>query len=238
MDKPSYYAILTADVRYDRNLKPLARLLFAEITALCNKEGYCWASNQYFADLYEVDKTTVSGWIGQLKARGYLTVQLQYKEGSKQILNRYIKINGEGIDEITKTSFQKDVDPIDQKTKVNTKTNTKTNITVNNVDDFDSFWKFYPRKASKDAARKAWIKLRPDVHVMQMIADNVKERVEKGEWRKDNQSFILHASTYLNQKRWEDEVVDQQTQTQTRTNPDSMKSISVMDKITDRSWAE
>ena len=238
MDKPSYYAILTADVRYDRNLKPLARLLFAEITALCNKEGYCWASNQYFADLYEVDKTTVSGWIGQLKARGYLTVQLQYKEGSKQILNRYMKINGEGVDEIINTPFQKDVEPIDQKTKVNTKTNTKTNITVNNVDDFDSFWKFYPRKASKDAARKAWIKLRPDVHVMQMIADNVKERVEKGEWRKDNQSFILHASTYLNQKRWEDEVVDQQTQTQTRTNPDSMKSISVMEKITDRSWAE
>jgi len=236
MDKPSYYAILTADVRYDKTLKPLARLLFAEITALCNKEGYCWASNQYFADLYEVDKTTVSGWIGQLKTRGYLTVQLEYKEGSKQILNRYMKINGEGIDEITKTSFQKDVDPIDQKTKGNTKTNTKTNITVNNVDDFDSFWKFYPRKASKEAARKAWEKLRPDQHIMQMIADNVKERVEKGEWRKDNQSFILHASTYLNQKRWEDEVLDQQTQT--RTNPESIKSVSVMDKLVDRSWAD
>ena len=236
MDKPSYYAILTADVRYDKTLKPLARLLFAEITALCNKEGYCWASNQYFADLYEVDKTTVSGWIGQLKTRGYLTVQLEYKEGSKQILNRYMKINGEGIDEITKTSFQKDVDPIDQKTKGNTKTNTKTNITVNNVDDFDSFWKFYPRKASKDAARKAWEKLRPDQHIMQMIADNVKERVDKGEWRKDNQSFILHASTYLNQKRWEDEVLDQQTQA--RTDPESIKSVSVMDKLVDRSWAD
>jgi len=238
MDKPSYYAILTADVRYDKTLKPLARLLFAEITALCNKEGYCWASNQYFADLYEVDKTTVSGWIGQLKTRGYLTVQLQYKEGSKQILNRYMKINGEGIDEIINTPFRKDVDPIDQKTKVNTKTNTKTNITVNNVDDFDAFWKFYPRKASKDAARKAWTKLKPDQNIMKMIADNVRERVEKGEWRKDNQSFILHASTYLNQKRWEDEVVDQKTQTQTRTNPDSMKSVSVMEKIIDRSWAE
>ena len=236
MDKPSYYAILTADVRYDKTLKPLARLLFAEITALCNKEGYCWASNQYFADLYEVDKTTVSGWIGQLKTRGYLTVQLEYKEGSKQILNRYMKINGEGIDEITKTSFQKDVDPIDQKTKGNTKTNTKTNITVNNVDDFDSFWKFYPRKASKEAARKAWEKLRPDQHIMQMILDNVRERVEKGEWRKDNQSFILHASTYLNQKRWEDEVLDQQTQAQ--TDPESIKSVSVMDKLVDRSWAE
>ena len=236
MDKPSYYAILTADVRYDKTLKPLARLLFAEITALCNKEGYCWASNQYFADLYEVDKTTVSGWIGQLKTRGYITVQLEYKEGSKQILNRYMKINGEGIDEITKTSFQKDVDPIDQKTKVNTKTNTKTNITVNSVGDFDSFWRFYPRKAGKEAARKAWAKLRPDQHIMQMIADNVKERVEKGEWRKDNQSFILHASTYLNQKRWEDEVVDQQKQT--RTDPESIKGVSVMDKLVDRSWAE
>ena len=236
MDKPSYYAILTADVRYDKTLKPLARLLFAEITALCNKEGYCWASNQYFADLYEVDKTTVSGWIGQLKTRGYLTVQLEYKEGSKQILNRYMKINGEGIDEIINTPLQKDVDPIDQKTKVNTKTNTKTNIKVNTIGDFDSFWRFYPRKAGKEAARKAWLKLRPDVHIMQMIADNVKERVEKGEWRKDNQSFILHASTYLNQKRWEDEVVDQQKQT--RTDPESIKGVSVMDKLADRSWAE
>jgi len=236
MDKPSYYAILTADVRYDKTLKPLARLLFAEITALCNKEGYCWASNQYFADLYEVDKTTVSGWIGQLKTRGYLTVQLEYKEGSKQILNRYMKINGEGIDEIINTPFQKDVEPIDQKTKVNTKTNTKTNITVNSIGDFDSFWRFYPRKAGKEAARKAWLKLRPNEHIMQMIADNVKDRVEKGEWRKDNQSFILHASTYLNQKRWEDEVVDQQKQT--RTDPESIKGVSVMDKLVDRSWAD
>ena len=236
MDKPSYYAILTADVRYDKTLKPLARLLFAEITALCNKEGYCWASNQYFADLYEVDKTTVSGWIGQLKTRGYLTVQLEYKEGSKQILNRYMKINGEGIDEIINTPLQKDVDPIDQKTKVNTKTNTKTNIKVNSIGDFDSFWRFYPRKAGKEAARKAWLKLRPDQHIMQMIDDNVKERVEKGEWRKDNQSFILHASTYLNQKRWEDEVLDQQKQT--RIDPESIKSVPVMDKVVDRSWAD
>lgn len=236
MDKPSYYAILTADVRYDKTLKPLARLLFAEITALCNKEGYCWASNQYFADLYEVDKTTVSGWIGQLKTRGYITVQLEYKEGSKQILNRYIKINGEGIDEMINTPLQNDVYPIDQKTKVNTTVNTKTNITVNSIGDFDSFWRFYPRKAGKEAARKAWAKLRPDEHIMQLILDNVRERVEKGEWRKDNQSYILHASTYLNQKRWEDEVLEQQTQT--RTNPDSIKSVSVMDKLVDRSWAD
>ena len=103
MDKPSYFAILTADVWYDKTLKPLARLLYAEITALCNKEGYCWSSNQYFADLYEVDPKTVSGWIGQLKTKGYITVQLEYKEGTKQVLKRYIRINEGGMDKIMDT---------------------------------------------------------------------------------------------------------------------------------------
>ena len=206
MEKPSYFAILIADVRYDKTLKPLARLLYAEITALCNKEGYCWAGNQYFADLYEVDKNTVSGWIGQLKTRGYITVQLEYKEGTKQILNRYIRINGEGIHKIIDTSLQKDSYPINEIIEVN---NTFNN-TVNNKDYFSQFWDFYPRKAGKEAARKAWEKLQPNEELMTLIANNIKERIDKGEWRKDNKSYILHASSFLNQKRWEDEVLEKQ----------------------------
>ena len=155
MDKPSYFAILTADVRYDKTLKPLARLLYAEITALCNKEGYCWSSNQYFADLYEVDPKTVSGWIGQLKTKGYITVQLEYKEGTKQVLKRYIRINEGGMDKIMDTlpikkcipSPQNDGDPPhkimeDNKTINNTFNNTTNKGTrftppsVNEVNDY------------------------------------------------------------------------------------------------------
>jgi hypothetical protein len=210
MEKPSYFAILTANVRYDKTLKPLARLLYAEITALCNKEGYCWAGNQYFADLYEVDKNTVSGWIGQLKTRGYITVQLEYKEGTKQILNRYIRINGEGIHKIIDTSLQKDSYPINEIIEVNKTINNTFNNTVNNKDYFSQFWDFYPRKAGKEAARKAWEKLQPNEELMTLIANNIQERIDKGEWRKDNKSYILHASTFLNQKRWEDEVLEKQ----------------------------
>ena len=210
MEKPSYFAILTADVRYDKTLKPLARLLYAEITALCNKEGYCWAGNQYFADLYEVDKNTVSGWIGQLKTRGYITVQLEYKEGTKQILNRYIRINGEGIHKIIDTSLQKDGYPINEIIEVNKTINNTFNNTVNNKDYFSEFWDFYPRKAGKEAARKAWNNLQPNEELMALIANNIQERIDKGEWRKDNKSYILHASTFLNQKRWEDEVLEKQ----------------------------
>jgi len=236
MDKPAYYAIIPATVRYDKRLTPNAKLLYGEITALCHQEGYCWAGNQYFADLYEVSKTSISTWIGNLKDAGHITVEMNYKEGSKHILNRYIRILGEGIQENLDTPTRKLEHPIQENLRDNNTVNTTSNITVNNIGDFDSFWRFYPRKAGKEAARKAWAKLRPDTHIMQMIADNVKERVEKGEWRKDNQSYILHASTYLNQKRWEDEVLEQHTQT--RTNPESIKSVSVMDKLVDRSWAE
>ena len=236
MDKPAYYAIIPATVRYDKQLTPNAKLLYGEITALCHQEGYCWAGNQYFADLYEVSKTSISTWIGNLKDAGHITVEMNYKEGSKHILNRYIRILGEGIQENLHTPTRKLNDPIQENLRDNNTVNNTKNITPNNIGDFDSFWTFYPRKAGKQAARKAWAKLRPDMHIMQMISDNVKERVEKGEWRKDNQSFILHASTYLNQKRWEDEVLDQQTQT--RTNPESIKGVSVMDKLVDRTWAE
>jgi len=155
MEKPSYFAILTADVRYDKTLKPLARLLYAEITALCNKEGYCWSSNQYFADLYEVDPKTVSGWIGQLKTKGYITVQLEYKEGTKQVLKRYIRINKGGMDEIMDTlpikkwipSPQNDGDPPhkimeDNKTINNTFNNTTnkgTRFTPPSVDEVSDY---------------------------------------------------------------------------------------------------
>ncbi|MGX8233977.1 conserved phage C-terminal domain-containing protein [Bacillus subtilis] len=90
--KKSYYAIIPANVRYDNNIRPNAKLLYGEITALCNEKGYCWATNQYFADLYSVSKKSVSNWINELVEQGYITNELIYKEGSKEILHRYIRI--------------------------------------------------------------------------------------------------------------------------------------------------
>ena len=80
-DKPSYYAIIPANVRYDKRLTDKAKLLYGEITCLTNKTGECWASNQYFADLYEVSKQTISNTISVLIKYGYITSELIYKEG-------------------------------------------------------------------------------------------------------------------------------------------------------------
>ena len=91
-DKPSYYAIIPANVRYDKRLTDKAKLLYGEITCLTNKAGECWASNQYFADLYGVSKQTISNTISLLIKYGYITSELIYKDGGKEVEKRVLKI--------------------------------------------------------------------------------------------------------------------------------------------------
>ncbi|GAB6390813.1 MAG: helix-turn-helix domain-containing protein [Treponematales bacterium] len=88
-NEPSYYAVIPASVRYDKNLPMGARLLYGEITALCRKEGYCWAGNGYFAELYDVSERTVSNWIACLSER-YITIRFEYRSGSREIARRLI----------------------------------------------------------------------------------------------------------------------------------------------------
>ena len=92
MDKPSYYAVIPANVRYDEYLPAGAKLLYGEITALCNKEGFCWATNAYFADLYSISTKTVSRWVTQLKDSGYVNVVLNHKTGTSNEQTRKISI--------------------------------------------------------------------------------------------------------------------------------------------------
>ena len=92
MEKPSYYAIIPANVRYDKRLTDKAKLLYGEITCLTNKTGECWASNQYFADLYGVSKQTISNTISLLIKYGYITSELIYKDGGKEVEKRVLKI--------------------------------------------------------------------------------------------------------------------------------------------------
>ena len=138
----NYYAIIPADVRYDKRLKPLARLLYGEITALCNEKGYCWASNSYFAELYEVSDITISRYISELKEYGY--IKCIYDKTQENIDKRKIYIipsyqNGQdGINkndntvltEMIRPSYQNDQDGINKNDKHNNTDNNTDNNTV------------------------------------------------------------------------------------------------------------
>jgi hypothetical protein len=93
MEKPNYYSITPATVRYDKRLTLGARMLYGEITCLTNQKGYCFASNSYFAELYQISTKTVSRWISQLSEYNYVLLDFEYKENSKEVSRRKIYIN-------------------------------------------------------------------------------------------------------------------------------------------------
>lgn len=128
----AYYAIIPANVRYDKDLAPNAKLLYGEITALCNEKGYCWASNQYFAELYGVSILSIKRWVNSLVTKGYVYRTLTYKPNSKEVDKRILSIDG-GI-KIDTTSVQKCYDPsIKNDTSSSIKNDTDNNTSINNT---------------------------------------------------------------------------------------------------------
>ena len=92
MTKPNYYAIIPAEVRYSKKLTPNAKLLYAEITALCNMNGKCTASSEYFCRLYEVSRVSIQKWLKNLEDNNHINRVNIYRQGSKEILTRVITL--------------------------------------------------------------------------------------------------------------------------------------------------
>ena len=134
MEHPSYYSILTANVRYDPRLKNHAdcKVLYSEITALSNKYGYCHATNKYFAKLYDRPVPTISKWINLLKDCGYLKV-VMIKDG-KQIKERRIYPVSTPINVDVNTYLGKREEGINGNVKSPINVDVKENITsINNT---------------------------------------------------------------------------------------------------------
>lgn len=133
--KPNYYAIIPANVRYDKDLTPNAKLLYGEITALSNQEGYCWATNSYFASLYGVSNVSVSKWVSQLENKNYVQTKLVYEKNSKQIKERRIYIQP-CIKENFNTPIKEKFNTYETKVNQGTKEKFKDNSTsINNTNN-------------------------------------------------------------------------------------------------------
>lgn len=112
LERPNYYAVIPAEVRYS-DVSSSAKLLYAEITALANKTGTCWASNKYFADLYKVSINSVSRWVTELESAGFVSTKVNKAYGNR----RYIRL-----------TIHKNVESYPQKRVVN---NNKNNNNLN-----------------------------------------------------------------------------------------------------------
>ena len=134
MTKPNYFAIIPAEVRYNKELPDKAKLLYAEITCLCNFRGNCWATNEYFARIYEVTVDTISKNIKLLEKNGLLRIKYIYN--GNVISKRIISIAKKHVG-LSPANVKKDVGADVKKHVENIKITTSTinsNKTLDNAD--------------------------------------------------------------------------------------------------------
>lgn len=137
--KPSYYSILTADVRYHDKLSPFDKLLYSDITALTNKKGYCNASNKYFSKVFNKSIRAISRSISTLSDNSLITTTL-IRDENNEIVERKIYLNQTvsiGMEENVYTPIAKNDDtPIAKNVQYNNTSNINTtskNIKSNNI---------------------------------------------------------------------------------------------------------
>ncbi|MFD3387311.1 conserved phage C-terminal domain-containing protein [Ligilactobacillus salivarius] len=161
-ERPNYYSILTADVRYDKELKANEKLLFSEITALANKYGYCTASNGYLADLYGVKKTTISHWLIHLKEKNYISIEIE-RNDKKEIVSRKIYPLSTPIAQKSNRYSTNEQDPIAQKSKENITSINNINSEVDKESksdrfDYDKFISWFNEITGRSFSSKALFK--------------------------------------------------------------------------------
>lgn len=210
-EQPSYYSIITANVRYDNRLTDSEKLLFAEITSLSNKYGYCTATNSYFARLYEVVKETISRRISNLTKYGYLKIET-VKDG-KQIKQRKmypLTQSSIPIDVKINTPIDNSVNtPIDANVKENNTSINNTSINnINRTDNsatdvtrerFEEWWKLYDKKLDKKKAFslfKSALKKHEFETIMNGTREYLKTITDK-QYQKYPKTFLSQES-YLN----------------------------------------
>lgn len=231
--KPAYWAVLPARVRYDPELRPNAKLLYAEITAMADATGYCWASNAYLAELFAISPRTVRELVQSLERKGYLSVEVIRDPGNNAVVERRIWVDRPAIVEEPEAtpsgenppypsgenppdpsgenppleqSKDRNIPPIVPQRGRRTKGPKKPKAAPDwKPDRFAAFWDYYPRGESKQAAIRAWDNLKPDDDLLAVMGRALEIQKASKMWQ--DGVGIPYASTWLNQRRWEEVVL-------------------------------
>ena len=220
IEKPAYWAVLPAGVRYDETLPASAKLLYAEISSLTNQEGYCYASNAYFMALYGISDATVLRLLRVLEQRGY--IRREDAVGGKTQRRIYAGINPAAAAPADPPSKMKgppvknDGGPPSKMKGGTIKSNNISNNPpeaprrgrrVKSIPDwkpdlFERFWKKYPRHEDRAKAVEEWDRLKPDLELMKNMSAALDRMMKSDEWRRG--IGIPYACRWLRYRRWED----------------------------------
>lgn len=209
------------EIWLSEDLTTLEKILLVEIDSLEDEEKGCFASNKYFADFFKLTNGRISQIINNLNKKKYISIDYQYK--GKEIEKRILRINRPPYPEVF-NKLNRYLENDDRGVKFskegyleNAKDN---NIYINNIIDnkkkiiikekFETFWKAYPKKLNRAKALTWFEKHLPDDETFNTIMIKLEMFKNTDQWQKDNGQYIPYATTWLNQKRWEDEIESEQ----------------------------
>ena len=120
------YSICFNEWALDKDIKNELGLLLI-ISSLCATRGYCFASNSYFAKLFDIDEVSVSRKLKILEDKKYITIE--YKKQGYRVTERIIKVTKLSVNKNVNRSVNKIVNGTVNK---NVKEN---NISINNINN-------------------------------------------------------------------------------------------------------
>lgn len=221
----AFWGVIPAPVRGDQTLTDKAKLLYADLSALADEKGYCWASNEYLAQLYKCGERTISRCISQLADLGFIRVEIVPNKGSKGNVERRIFLGIFSIDKIGSTANFGETG-IDKNGETTLYCNSYGITGRNKRNDnnphtpkggmgrsvpkwkperFEKFWAYYRRNVrgeNRSGAVKAWDKLKPDDDLIAEIGRALVKLGKTEAWQRGIGK--PYASTFLNGRKWED----------------------------------
>ena len=223
MDRPSYWAVIPATVRYDPDLPPNAKLLYGEITALSGAQGYCYAQNRYFSALFGLSDRSVCRLLAALAKGGYLRTDVLRDPATNAVRERRLyAVYGQGDEPAPPDHFagtppdKNDGTPPDKNGGENNtsieyippivpqkgdgkKTRKNKSTPAWKPERFEKFWAYYPRHEDRVAAVRAWDRLKPDDATLAAMGQALERQKATPGWP------APYACRYLSHRRWEDE---------------------------------
>ena len=157
--KKNYYAVIPASVRYDDKLTPNAKLMYGEITSLCNEKGFCWATNIYFAKLYNVSRVSISKWINQLEKNKHIKIKTIKDENNLE--RRLIFVKGglnkslRGYKDKFKVIYNNNINNINNNSAKSKKLKSESDFASIILDSYNHFCQLFPESSQpKTQAQK------------------------------------------------------------------------------------
>ncbi len=229
--RPGYWAVIPAKVRYDKELRPNAKLLYAEISALADSRGYCWASNEYLGQLFDIAARTVRELVAVLAKKGYVEVEVVRDPQTNEVLERRIWVDKPPLESAPPSgenppdpSGEKSPDPSGENPPVE-----QSKVEFNNIppkppkggrrrsvkkepkktadwkpERFEAFYAVYPWKTHRQEAIRAWDELKASDELLDIMAAGLSRHMASEDWQRG--VGIPHPATWINGRYWENDV--------------------------------